>query len=418
MNKRLLIILSLIVLALVVAGIIIIWINNRNASPTGTTFNPTDTTLSGFPVSNPIVNPTTTSDNLLPTAPPSTPSAVISTPTIPSILNKISTTPVSGVTLSPQISSTTPPTIIYLEEGTGNLFRVTLDGQNNQQLTDSSLPGVVRTWWGISQGKLTLLAQYLNKQETVITFRGTYNLNTTEKAELVGQTIGAVAPGAIAVSPSGDRFFSLINTEAGVTGIVTEILTGKVNTVFTSHLKNWAVDWPTPTVITLTPQASANLPGVLYFLNPNNKILTRILGEELGLTTLVNHSGTKILYNRSLSELKLYSKLNKETRSLTITTLPEKCTWSRDNITIYCAVPNTPATAEYPDDWWSGEVTFNDSFWRLNTDTGETKIIWSGGRATDNNNRLDAINLIFDEISERLVFIDRWTATLWSLDLR
>ena len=70
--------------------------------------------------------------------------------------------------------------------------------------------------------------------------------------------------------------------------------------------------------------------------------------------------------------------------------------------------------AQYPDDWWSGEVTFNDNLWRVNTDTGEAKIIWSN----QPGNSFDAINLILDEADKRLIFTDRWSAILWSLDLR
>ena len=185
-------------------------------------------------------------------------------------------------------------------------------------------------------------------------------------------------------------------------------------TIFTSPLRYWQVSWPAPAIVALAPRAAGELPGTLYFLNPDTGVLARVFDETLGLTTLVNPAGTKVLYGQGLSALKLYSIRDRATKSFIIATLPEKCVWASDSITIYCAAPNLPAAAQYPDDWWSGETTFIDNLWRVNTDTGEARIIWSNRPG----NSFDAINLILDEADKRLIFTDRWSATLWSLDLR
>ncbi|MEK7622189.1 MAG: hypothetical protein AAB415_03340 [Patescibacteria group bacterium] len=422
MNKRFLIFFSLIILTLALIGGIIFWvkINDRNDQPVIPT--PAETPLTGFPVSDPNTNPEPApmdGPGEPPTATPDVPPAI--TPTgsaAATVLTKLSPTPVSGAVLLFRTSSTTPATIIYLEEATGNLFRTESDGRNNQKLTENSLPRVARAWWGRSRlaksDTLTLIAQYLDHQEAVVTLRGTYNLLATSSAELLGNAIPGVAAHGLAIAPAGDRFFALTNTPTGVNGAITETSTGKVRTIFTSHFKNWTVSWPAPAIITLMPRAAAGVSGTLYFLNPTSGVLTRVLAGELGLTTLVNPAGTKVLYARGLSALQIYSPRDNKTTSLTIDTFPEKCVWAKDNVTIYCAVPNDPAEAQYPDQWWSGEVSFNDSFWQVNTDTGEAKIVFANNSAGANR-RLDAINLILDETGERLIFTDRSTGELWSL---
>jgi hypothetical protein len=418
MNKRLLIAISLIVLILALAGGILFWVNrpSKNSTPPA----PIETPLSGFPVSPPVVNEVPpTSD--VPLSPVETnPINLLPPPINISGLTKLAPTAVTGAVLLPRVSSTTPATLIYLEENTGNLFRAMTDGQNNQQLTINSLPGVAHTWWGIARNKkddtLILLAQSLDNQDQPTTFRGAYNLKatTTELTDLVGAVMPNVVAGGIAVSPNRNRFFSLANTVDGVSGTVTDLLTGKTRTVFTSRLKSWTVSWPSTTIIALTPRASAETPGTLYFLNPETGALTRVLGDKFGFTALVNQTGTKVLYGQGLSALSIYSPRDGETRALTIATLPEKCVWASDAVTLYCAVPNSPSLgAQYPDDWWRGEVTFNDSFWQVDTSTGEAKIIFTNNLT--GNNKLDAINLILDETGKRLIFIDRWTAALWSL---
>lgn len=440
MSKRFLIFLSIIVFILAIAGAIIIWrsVQDRTVVPSA----PATTPLSGFPVSAPTTNPvppTTTEPVATGTAtePNSTttsPTNPITPPLTSGPLTKLSATPVSGIMLTPRFGSTTPVALVYLEENTGHLFRITPDGQNNQQLTSSSLPGVARVWWGIYKNTITLLAQYLDNREQPVTFRGNYNLKlinltntgttTTIPTELTGADIPNIQVGGIAFSPSRDRFFSLLNTDVGVIGTVTELATGKIRNIFSSPFKSWAVSWPAPTIITLTPRAAAGVPSPLYFLNPDSGALTRILDSQTGLTVLVNPTGTKILYNQELGRLKLYSTEDGSTQTLTMVTLPEKCVWAADAITIYCAVPDTLPTTEigqsaikYPDDWWSGEVTFNDSLWKINTATGEGKIVYTN-RGASGDNRLDAINLLLDEVSQRLIFTDRWNGLPWSLDLR
>ena len=213
---------------------------------------------------------------------------------------------------------------------------------------------------------------------------------------------------------SRDRFFSLLETATGVTGTITELATGKVRTVFASPFQSWTIAWSTAKAIALVPKAAVGTPGTIYFLNPNTNDLAPILSGRSGFTALVSPSGTKILFNEELGPLKIYSVRDNKIQPLIITTLPEKCVWAIDTINVYCAVPNAPPVAQYPDDWWQGEITFNDSLWQVNTETGEARIIWSNNTG-GNNKSLDIIDLLLDEPGKRLIFTDRWSGYLWSL---
>lgn len=441
MSKRLLIILSIAVFIIAVSSAIIIWVSVRSRTTlppprTLTTPDSAPNPLQGFPVSSPPA-PTSTPAAPAPAAISASTSEIIppeiglrpSAPTVTgspaarNFLTKLSPTPVAGAVLIPRIGPAAETALFYMEESTGNLFLANPGGRDNRRLTNSTILGVAKIWWGRSRGTLTLFAQYLGERETLTTFRGTYDLTSAnglfgspaaEPAELVGATIPNVVIGGIAVSPDRDRFFSLLNNGGGVTGTVTELLTGKVRTVFTSRFNSWDVAWPSSTIITLTPRAAAGAPGTLYFLNPDTGVMIPILGGQSGFTILTNPSGTKVLFNEDLGGLKIYSARDDKIQLLTIATLPEKCVWSSDNITIYCAVPDVLPIAQYPDDWRRGEIIFSDSFWSVNTDTGETKIILSG-TASDS---FDATDLILDEINRRLIFTDRWSAALWSLTLQ
>ena len=411
MSKRFLIILTILVLLLAVVGGLIFWFKWMAPAPTDPEEAPLGD-LSGFPVSDPLTNPEpiSTPDPSDPTTSP-LPPGEDPTPTNPELLGlltKLSPTSVAGATL---LSGA----VIYLEKGTGNLYRTT-DGRDNQKLTENTLPEVSKVWWGKSKDKLHLIAQYLNPQKAVTTFRGTYSLKTATTSapiDLVGGEIPNVSALGVALPPNQDQQISLLETPDGVSGVVTEFATGKVRTLFSSHFKNWSIAWPAPTVITLSPRAAAGSPSPLYFLNPNTSTLTRVLADQLGLTSLVNPTGTKLVYSRGLSDLRLYSVKDSATTLLTIATLPEKCVWASDAVTLYCAVPASPLSSQYPDTWWSGEVSFNDSFWQINTETGDAKIILASQTPA-----LDGINLLLDEARGRLIFTDKLSGQLWALDLQ
>jgi hypothetical protein len=72
------------------------------------------------------------------------------------------------------------------------------------------------------------------------------------------------------------------------------------------------------------------------------------------------------LYFSSLSKTKNATKI-------TLNGLAEKCAWFYDNVNILCAIPeNFSNYYRQPESWQTGEFVSRDSFYKINTQTGET----------------------------------------------
>jgi hypothetical protein len=99
--------------------------------------------------------------------------------------------------------------------------------------------------------------------------------------------------------------------------------------------------------------------------------------------------------------------------NLNLPGLPEKCVWSTDGVTIYCAIPSNISGQEYPDSWYQGTTSFNDSFVKINTSTLERTTI------ADSNNEtaLDGTHMFLNDTESELFLINKKDSTLWSLDL-
>lgn len=214
-------------------------------------------------------------------------------------------------------------------------------------------------------------------------------------------------------SPDGSQIFYLKPTLTGVIGVITTSTGRNERQVFTSPLTEWKAQWVNPTLIALTTLASSEADGYLYFLNPITGELQKILGPVRGLTTLVNPSGNLVLVGSAVERtisLSVYSVATGNSTSKDLKTLPAKCVWQNDTV-ILCAVPDRVSSGQYPDDWYQGNVVFNDSFWSIDVDQNSTTNLFIPNQSFD----AYALDLSPDEYY--LYFINKINGTLWSYRL-
>jgi hypothetical protein len=94
-----------------------------------------------------------------------------------------------------------------------------------------------------------------------------------------------------------------------------------------------------------------------------------------------------------------------------IATLPEKCTWKKDNISVYCAVPNAPVSGSYPDEWYQGVASFNDFLFKTNIKTGGLDSLIQL-KATDGKN-MDVMGIKLSNDENYLIFQNKKDLSLW-----
>jgi hypothetical protein len=146
----------------------------------------------------------------------------------------------------------------------------------------------------------------------------------------------------------------------------------------------------------------------------------KIMTDILGLTGLMSHDGTMVLASaaerRGIASA-TYSIKDKKLSTLSISTLSDKCAWSRSEKNVaYCGVPTAVQNGVYPDDWYQGIVSFDDRLWMIDTETNEADLILDP--STEVGIDMDMIKIDTDASGAHLIFTNKKDSSLWVLDLK
>ncbi len=333
---------------------------------------------------------------------------------------QITAEPVAG---SIVIQSASTTLVRYVERATGHVFEARVDSRAQSRLSNTTIPKIYEAVW-LPDGSSVFL-RYLNKADVVKTFYAKLKASSgTSTIEMSPYSLdGNFLPDGIStlsVSNTGSKIFYLGAIESGVVGNTADPDGSKKVQVFSSPLIHWQSIWSGDDSILLTSNAAASIPGVSFLLsNISKKVVSqKILANIYGLTTSVNLSGESVLYSEVKSEnlsLKALSPKEKSQviRTLSSKTLPEKCVWSKKEKTVlFCAVPQSIPEGEHPDLWYQGVTSFFDSFWRIDTVTGKTDLIYY---AKSNAEAYDAIKLQLSVEEDYVIFTNNKDNSLWSL---
>jgi hypothetical protein len=309
------------------------------------------------------------------------------------------------------------PALRYVDRITGNIFETFADKIDERQFSNTSIPKIYEAWFG-NKGQ-TVIMRYLRSDDTTIeTFVG-----ALPKEVLGGDSsephavTGTYLPQNItdlSVSGDGTHAFYILHSFGNAMGITLDLATNKKVQIFESAFTEWLTSWSSNKIITLTTKPSANVVGYTYVLDPVTKSFTRVLSNIDGLTSLASPNGKTTLYSDSNLGLGLFYMVTGATANTGLRTMPEKCVWGIEKI--YCAVPRTIPVGQYPDSWYSGEVSFNDQIWSIDPEAGTTTLILdpaseAGGKV------VDGIKLSLDAGEKFLFFVNKADSSLWEFKL-
>lgn len=325
------------------------------------------------------------------------------------LLIKLSDSPVSGAAF---FQGTATATVRYVEKSTGHVYEITPDGKDRQRLSNTTILKTFGVLWSPSADKLVM--KYFDGDEgtsgMVKTFSATLNrlTNSLEGVFLPRATL------AVAASPSEDKIFYLIDGGETTLGIISDFNGKNKRTVFSLPFSDFNIAWPSKSVISLLSKPSAFAKGVLYFLNPRTEKLEKIVGGVKGLAAFVSPNGKKVIYGQTEGKgfkTKILNVSDRATVDFYAKTFPEKCAWSgEDEDIVYCAVPFSIPSADYPDDWYKGKVSFNDSIAKIDIATGETKVL-------SNKPGFDVISPFLSPDNAYFIFTNKKDNSLWSLKI-
>ncbi len=310
----------------------------------------------------------------------------------------------------------------FIERGLGHIYETPLATLIGSRISNETRAGLGEALWG-NAGKSVVIRYVDDSMGSAIVTR-ILNIDVsaasfaTEDSESPANSFAVVEemflpdfiPFMATNEDGAGSLFYLENSASSAVGSTATFTGALVTSIFNSIFTEWLPQFPNQNLVTLTSRPSASIPGHFFFLDTKTGALTKILGGINGLTTKTSRAGASVLYAETKNDtigLSVYNVAGKNTKSLSLKTLPEKCAWStREAEIVYCAVPQTLPTATYPDQWYQGIVSFSDNVWKINTETGDVEKIF-------NSPALDIINPVLSSDDSYLLFMNKITGTPW-----
>ena len=299
-------------------------------------------------------------------------------------------------------------TVKYYARANGHIWESDFLGANLKKISAATLNGLIKAVWSPDAGKVIGIFSDNDKIKKYF-----YDYTNNQSA-LLGEKVGFVA-----WSPDSKKIaYEFIDPVNGQNNISTANPDGtNYKNIFKTRLDNLIVEWPSKEKISLRQPPSGLAQGILYAINSATGDFNKILSDIYGLSVKWSPKADKILYSSTDDrgrnpKLTLSDETGANSKDLKLAGIADKCAWSKDDRTIFCALPQElSANAIWPDDYYKGLVILSDDFYKINLETGDkTKILGSSDQVS-----YDAQELFLSPKEDYLFFINKRDGLLYSL---
>lgn len=327
-------------------------------------------------------------------------------------LRQLSLVPTAGVVAFERASSTF---MRYAERATGHIYETVSDKVDVKKISNTTIPKIYEVLW--SKDGNNLLIRYLkDDNETIRTFSARISTSTDADSSLEGLFLD---DGIKDISVFGNKIFYFSKNSTGEQGIVANIDGSKKTSIFSSSYGDFSLTSSGNKFVTLYSRPSVGIYGSAYTLNTATGEYSKVLSDATGLSASANIDGSYVLgsgSNGGSITTSVFDVTKGTTSDVGVSTFIDKCIWSsKDKVVVYCAVPNTIPSAQYPDSWYKGSVSFSDSMWRIDVSNGNTEQVFDP--LLDGESTMDMMSLGLDGDEKYLVFINKKDMTAWSYRL-
>jgi len=315
----------------------------------------------------------------------------------------------------------------FISRSNGNAYEYLPVSETGEptRITNTTIPKIQETIWS-SDGD-NLILRYLDSDtDNIVSFSGKIAVAGTSSAPgSSGEITGSfLSPNIeqLVTNPKGDKSFGLFekNGRSGSYGITYSFGDNSKKQIFDSPISLWNISWPKENTITFTTKPSSGYLGYLFFFDTQTGVMDRILGDVPGLSTLTNSDASLVAYSKSEADgsfsLRAYDVKSKTNKDFKMLTLSDKCVWGVKNAdTLYCAIPKDIPAGSYPDDWYQGLTFFSDNIWMIDFKNDLIKQVYEIG--SNENAKIDAINLKISNDDQYLTFSNKSDLSLWLLKI-
>jgi len=324
-------------------------------------------------------------------------------------LRQVTDLPLAGAFLSERDGGTY---IRYIEKGEGFVKEINLENMEVNTLIEnnSAIEGAYRAFWA---GENNVMVQHLDI-DTIETVH--IKLIPPKEGDPEWRTEAVLLPSnisALDTSPLGNEVFYLVS-QGSASGYIYP-LNGSSKKIFSSPIREWIIDWDKSDRISITTKASFSSSGLSRFINPQTGREEEVLRNIYGLTVNFSPISDRAIiseYERGNTRNYIYNHQTENKNLMTIRTLPEKCVWSNiDSEILYCGIPNTPFSGEYPDTWYQGLFFFTDGLYKINTSNNSRELILDPEE--NFNEFFDMKNMFLNSDESIIFFTDKRRGYLW-----
>lgn len=348
----------------------------------------------------------------VPAAQGETPFVATSSPVSTSRFVKVSAGPVvsgmAAVYVKPKDASSTPDIDLrFIERRSGNVYSYLVRSHVLTRLSNRTIPGIQSASWNPS-GTLALVRYLSGPTLSVV---NTYALPSNGSGGFF-----------LAQNLSGSSVSSttILTLASGVNGSIASAARTdgtRVTQAFSTPLSQLLVSFLGKSGYLTVTKASAATGGYAYAVSGAGEF-SRLAGPLPGLSALASPSGKLVLVSYADSSglhTDIVNAATGELMQLPVATLSEKCVWTSDDASVYCAVPVAPASASYPDDWYQGAVSLNDRIWKISVAGRYTQLVLNLEK--ESNATFDVQSIAIDSSSSVLAFVNKSDGSLWSYEL-
>ena len=311
-----------------------------------------------------------------------------------------------------QMTASSTPQIYYVEAGTGHIFSINYETGQTTRLSATTIPVATKA-------ALSPNGQFVMYRSGDTAGAEYIVGNLATSSEKITTTV--ISENVVDfVIPNNNEILYSVQLQNSLVGKRYSLKTGAVSTLFTIPFREAAVAWGKSSDAThyVYPRATDQLQGFIYKIKGG--VLTRLpisgygvsaVGTDADLlySSVVTTQTNRIYVSQGL-QIADYSPA-----AVPFTVMPEKCTASSHG-TYYCATQlNLESIPNLPDDWYRGQVTFSDSVWEFNLETGSAYSLFD--MRTLSGRDADIVNITPNNSQTRLYFTDRYNKLLWVYEL-
>ena len=223
----------------------------------------------------------------------------------------------------------------------------------------------------------------------------------------------------LSAATSGKISLSIVNAANLKSGVAT---------LLTLHANDLSLQWPNKTEFILSDKPTSYIETSIWLFNSQANKLTSLAYNTNGSEILVSKGASPmdLFFSNGPSGnnpmLQLNSLNGNSSESLTLQTLPSKCLFNNETtststssayIALYCGIPRDAgafSSARLPDDYNMMALFTSDDIYKVNTQTGQTQVLWSG-----QSQNIDATDL--KVFNKTLFFTNRYNQELYGLVL-